>query len=180
MKSFWSIGNRKIGDEAGFTLVEMIVTLSIAAIVTALVIGNLGTVRFRLALTRSAQRLSLDLHRAESDSLTSREFKTSGVPAGWGMHFYGAGSTSYTIFADLGNPGDNIRAADGSEDLESFNFEPGVTMTSSNITDIVFIPPDPTIIFTPAVISASIVLSTIDGSLTRTVTINKFGAIPVQ
>ncbi len=167
-------------NTAGFTLIEMAVALAVGVIITAVVIGNLGAIRFRLALTRSAQKLSLDLHRVGSDSLTSREFKAAGVPNGWGMHFYGAGSTRYTVFADV--DGDEIRASNESEDLESFNFEPGVTITSSNITDVVFVPPDPTIIFTavPPVTSASIILSTVDGSLTRTITINKFGAITIQ
>ena len=165
-------------NSAGFTLIEMIVAFGIALIITSIIIGNLGAVKFRLALTRSAQRMSLDLHRAESDSLTSKEFKTFGVPKSWGVHFYGAGSTKYTIFADL--DGDNTRAIDSVEDLETFNFEAGVSLTSSTISDVIFIPPDPTVVFNPSVSLASIVLSTIDGSLSRTVTINKFGAITTQ
>lgn len=162
----------------GFTVIEMVVAITITVLIASLVIGNVSISRFQLALIRSANRLALDLHRVESDSLASREFKTSGVPNAWGMHFYGPGSTRYTVFADLDS--DNMRALDGSEDLEESNFEPGVLITSSNITDVVFVPPDPTITFTPAMTSGSLVLSAVVGTLSRTITINKFGAITVQ
>jgi len=173
MKSFWYSSK----TEAGFTLIEMIVALAIVVIIMSVIVIDYSTSRFKLALSRSAQKLSLDLHRVETDSLTTREFKSSGVPYGWGIHFYGVDSTNYTIFADLDN--NKARAGGGAEDLATFNFESGVKVLSANITDVVFIPPDPDVIFTPSGPTASIVLTTIKGG-TRTITINKFGAITTQ
>lgn len=174
MKSRWSINK-----EPGFTLIELIVVLAIVVIMASIIMIDYGANRLKLALLRSAQKLSLDLHRVETYSLTSKEFQASGVPDGWGVHFYGANSTSYTIFADK-NPGnDNIRDPNGTEDLETLNFETGVKVSSA-VTDVVFIPPDPDVVINnnPALTSVSITLT--NGSLTRTITINKFGAITIS
>lgn len=171
MKLRWSISK-----EAGFTLIEMITVLAIVVIMASIIALNYSADRLKLALLRSAQKLSLDLHRVETYSLTSKEFQASGVPYSWGMHFYGADSTNYTIFADL----DNDRTFDsGIENLETLDLESGVKVSSA-VTDAVFIPPDPDVVFNndPALTSVSITLT--NGSMARTITINKFGAITVS
>lgn len=167
----------------GFTLIEMLVVLAIIVIITGVVIFNIGADRQNSALLRSAQKFSLDLRRAQSFALSSKVFKTSGVPCGWGAHFNGVGSNSYVIFADLAvnqncSDRDFMRAANGNEDFETINLESGIMVNglSSGLSDIVFTPPDPTVNFTPGQISASIVLINKDGA-TRTININKTGFI---
>ncbi|MDP3004001.1 MAG: prepilin-type N-terminal cleavage/methylation domain-containing protein [Candidatus Azambacteria bacterium] len=167
----------------GFTLIELLVVVSIIVIISAIVIFNVGFERQNSALLRSAQKLSLNLRRAQSFALSSKTYKTSGVPCGWGIHFSGAGSTSYVIFADLASSAncsdrDFIRAGNGSEDFETANLESGISINSlsGNLSDVVFTPPDPTVNFTPGQTSASIILINKDGA-TRTININKTGFI---
>jgi len=167
----------------GFTLIEMIVVLAIIVIITGIVIFNVGTERQNSALLRSAQKLSLDLRRAQTFGLASKVFKTTGVPCGWGVHFNGAGSTSYITFADLASSAncsdrDFVRAGNGSEDFEVANFEAGVSISSlsNNLSDVVFSPPEPIVNFTPNQTSASIVLINKNGA-TRAININKTGFI---
>jgi len=167
----------------GFTLVEVIVVLTIIVIITGIVIFNVGFERQNSALLRSAQKLSLDLRRAQSFALSSKTYKISGVPCGWGAHFNGLGSTNYIIFADMAvaadcSNRDFIRAADGSEDFETINFDAGINISSlsNNLSDIVFSPPDSVVNFTPNQTSASIILINKD-SATRTININKTGFI---
>lgn len=167
----------------GFTLIEMLVVLAIIIIITGIVIFNIGAERQNSALLRSAQKLSLDLRRAQSFALSSKVFKTSGVPCGWGAHFNGVGSDSYVIFADLAvnqncSDRDFIRAVNGSEDFETINLESGITVSSlsSGLSDIVFTPPDPIITLSPNQVSASITLIN-KNSATRIITINKTGFI---
>lgn len=167
----------------GFTLIEILVVLAIIVIITGIVIFNIGTERQNSALLRSSQKLSLDLRRAQSFALSSKVYKTTGVPCGWGIHFNGAGSTSYIIFADLASfadcsDRDFVRAGNGSEDFEIINLESGITVSSlsSGLSDIVFTPPDPIVTFIPAQISASVTLIN-KNSATRVVTINKTGFI---
>lgn len=167
----------------GFTLIEMLVVLAIIVIITGIVIFNIGSERQNSALLRSSQKLSLDLRRAQTFALSSRVFKTTGIPCGWGVHFNGIGSTSYIIFADLAlaadcSNRDFVRAADGSEDFETANLESGITVNSlsSGLSDVVFTPPEPTVTFTPAQTSANVTLVN-KNSTTRVITVNKTGFI---
>lgn len=167
----------------GFTLVEILVVSAIIIIITGIVIFNIGANRQISALLRSAQKLSLDLRQIQSLALSSKNYKLSGVPCGWGVHFNGAGSTSYIIFADSAinadcSDRDFVRATDGSEDFETINLEPGITISSlsGGLSDVVFTPPEPTVNFTPNQTSAVINLSNTKGA-TRIITINKTGFI---
>ncbi len=157
----------------GFTLIEMLVVLAIIIIITGIVVFNVSTEKQNSALLRSAQKLSLDLRRAQNYALSSKGFKTDvAVPWGWGVHFFGAGSGNYVIFADR----NNNQIYDYNEDLETVNFEKGVTLSFSNISDTVFIPPEPMTVFTPNQTVASVILINKD-STTRAITINKTGFI---
>ena len=176
------LGNTNHGF-SGFTLIEMLVVLAIMIIITGSVIFSIGSERQNSALMRSAQKLSLDLRRAQSFSFSSKVFKASGVPCGWGAHFNGAGSNSYIIFADLAvNPNcsdrDFVRNSNGSEDFETINLEPEITVNvlSNGLTDIIFTPPDPVVTFTPGQTTATITLIN-KNSIIRAVTVNKTGFI---
>lgn len=167
----------------GFTLIEILVVLVIVIIITSIVIFNIGLQRQNLALFHSAQKLSLDLRRAQNYTISSRTYRDLGVPCGWGMHFNGIGSASYIIFADLASSNDCsdrdfLRASDNSEDFETINLEPGVTVStlSNGLTDIVFTPPEPTTNFSPVQVEANITI--INRKLaTSTIIINKNGFI---
>ena len=167
----------------GFSLIEVIAVLAIIVIITGIVIFNIGTERQNSALLRSAQNLSLNLRRTQSFALSSKTYKTTGVPCGWGVHFNEASSTSYIIFADLASAQDCsdedfIRASNSSEDFEVTNLEAGITINSlsNNLSDVVFTPPDPTVKFTPDQTSVSVVLINKNGA-TRAININKTGFI---
>ena len=170
----------------GFTLIEITVVLSIIIIITGIVIFNVSLERQNSALLHSAQKLSLDLRRAQTYTLSSQTFKTQGVPCGWGIHFNGVGSASYVIFADLAPATqdclilnrDYVRATDGSEDFENINLDDGITTNSlsNGLSDIVFTPPQPTVTFTPDQETATITLIN-KNFATRAISINKFGFI---
>ena len=167
----------------GFTLIEMLVVIVIIGVITGIVIFNVSFERQSSALLRSAQKLSLNLRRAQNFALSSKTYKTVGVPCGWGVHFNEAGSTSYTIFADLASAQDCSNrdfkmASDGSENFEIVNLESGITVNSlsNNLSDVVFTPPDPTVKFTPDQTSASIILINKEGA-NRTIISNKTGFI---
>ncbi len=174
---------KKTGANGGFTLIEMLVVLAIIIIITGIVIFNVGSERANAALERSAQNLSLDLRRVENYALSAKEFKNSGAPCGWGIHFNGAGSTSYIIFADTASSPDCSnrdfkRAADGSEDFETVNLDGGIQIgvLSAGLSDVVFSPPEPSVVFTPSQTSAFVTLTNKD-YLTKSIIVNQAGYI---
>ncbi|MEK7578319.1 MAG: prepilin-type N-terminal cleavage/methylation domain-containing protein [Patescibacteria group bacterium] len=167
----------------GFTLIEMLVVITIMGVIAGIVIFNIGSEQQNSALSRSAQKLSLDLRRAQSYALSSKTYKSAGVPCGWGVHFNGSGSTSYIIFADMASAQncsnrDFIRASNASEDFETVNLESGININSlsNNLSDVVFTSPDPTVNFTPDQISANVALINKNGA-PRAININKTGFI---
>ncbi len=168
---------------AGFTLIEIVVVVGIIGVITGIVVFNVNAERQNSTLMRSAQKLSLDLRRAQSFALSSKTFKATGVPCGWGVHFNGEKSTNYIIFADLAtaqNCGDRdfIRAANASEDFEIANLETSITVKSlsGGLSDVVFTAPEPTVTITPTQTLASITLTNRSGS-TRVINFNKTGYI---
>jgi|SRR3989338_2888333 len=167
----------------GFTLIEVLIVLVIIVVITGIIVFNIGSERQNSALMRSAQKLSLDLRRAQNYALSTKEFKSVGIPCGWGIHFNGVGSTSYIIFADMASAvncsdRDFVRAGNGSEDFETVNFETDITVNglSSSLSDVIFTPPQGTVTFVPDQMTAVIALINRDLS-TRAISINKFGFI---
>ena len=171
----------------GFTVVEIVVVLGIMAVITGIVLFNVGSEKQNAALFRSAQNLSLNLRKAENNALSSKVFKDSKVPCGWGIHFNGVDSTSYTIFADTTKAqncfGRNYKM-DSGEELETVNLEAGVKIKSitNSTSDVVFIPPAPLVRFT-SFYGGQNTNDTMDiilinkNSSTRTIAINKTGFI---
>ncbi len=174
-----------LSKDSGFTILEVLVVLSIVSLFTGMTIFSVVSERQSSSLFRSAQNLSLNLRRAQNYALSSKNFKNSGVPCGWGVHFNGVNLSSYVIFADSVPAGsdcqnqDNKRNSDGSEDFETVKFESGIKISSltDNFSDVVFSPPAPTVVFSSSGRSqVSIVLTNRDAA-TRTVTVNTTGFI---
>ncbi|KKS44827.1 MAG: hypothetical protein UV48_C0009G0025 [Candidatus Azambacteria bacterium GW2011_GWA2_42_9] len=166
----------------GFSLIEILVVLAIIMLMAGIVTFNISSQRQNSALFRSAQKLSLDLRRVQNYALSSKNFRISGVPCGWGIHFYSPNSSSYTIFADTAaslncSDRDFIRSIDGSEDFETINLDAGIIISSlsNGLSDIVYTPPQPSVVFIPDQTTASIVLS--NRFSTKTININKSGLI---
>ena len=91
----------------GFTLVEMLVVLSIIAIITTIALFGQSTFNRSVLLTDASYTVALSLREMQSLGLSSRKF--SGVQnAGYGGRFTGSGN-SFLLFADIGgaSPGTN-------------------------------------------------------------------------
>lgn len=173
--------HRYFHKSTGQTLIELIVSVSLIALLSALVLLYTRTGEFQTRLFREADRLVANLRRTQELALLIQEFQGA-VPCGYGIHFE-ASATNYIVFADLGSGSscssqDFRRAASGSEDFETVKLEPGVYILSSTASDVVFLPPEPRTSFNPAANEATITLSlTSQPSLTRRVKVTKFGQI---
>lgn len=149
----------------GFTLIELVVSISIIALVTGIFLANYSSANRRSDLTMTAQKMVTDIRLAQNYGLGLSRYGLSGstnVPAGgWGVHFdlTNYGNTKYLIFAD--DDGDST--FDAGEDNVSYGAQ--VTSLPANIiidsltvgtvvgtsvgfstqtkSDITFLPPDP-------------------------------------
>lgn len=170
-------------NSKSFTLIELLVVIGIVVLLTALTLPNYRFGDRNFALQRSAHKITQSLRLAQEYAISAKVFSGGAVPLGYGMHF-DLDQPSYAIlFADVN--GDQ-RYSGISEKAEEIVFETDVILstlnpmaTGSSLT-LIFIPPDPTVVFLPDAATAVITLKT-KGALTqKSVQINKAGLVAVQ
>ena len=191
--------NRKfILRKSGFTLIEILITLSILAFLISLTLTYTRSGNQVLALTQERMRLIGVINRAKS--LTFQSYFEPGWPpvCGYGVHF-NAVNNSYFIYRDIpipdsgdcatadnkftlnSDPGFNEQLAGGNDQV--FQLSPGLRFQSAfNVGDIYFEPPDPLIkifeINGNAINSATITIETTGAAPSSlTITVNKAGQI---
>ena len=84
----------------GFTLIEMIVVLSIMVILTLVVLTGQSTFNQSLLLNDTAYTLALSIREAQSLGLSSRKFAST-QNAGYGINMNSGTPIKYQIFADI-------------------------------------------------------------------------------
>lgn len=166
-----------------FTLIELLIVISIIIIFSGIIFVNYGTSSSFFALDRSSQRLAQDLRKLEEMSLGIRS--GTGV-TGYLMYFDKVGSPyGYSMYGDNGN---NVY---GSGDVleQSFSLESGIKICNlkDNAADVntisaSVVAPNPKV-YIEGVFpghEASIILCIIsDVTETRTVKINSSGRIDI-
>lgn len=147
-------------NKSAFTLLEMIVSLSIIMLMSLLFIMNYQSGTRRTDLIMTAQGLVADIHFVQNNSLGLTPYGDNFPAGGWGVNF-NKDTNSYTIFADLDAPGSpgylkfnpstefntNFNCREVSlgngitiDDLEVFRNNKYNHVSQANIT---FLPPDP-------------------------------------
>lgn len=142
---------------AGFTIIEMLVTLSIITLLTTMVLVYSRQSERATNLIRDSDKLMYELRRAQNLAMLTLQptATTSGGSAnpicGWGIYFNKSGlsqepQTQYILFSDFCNIG-NPRNYDPGEEFEVVKLLKGVEIFKSNVDAIVFVPPEPTVVF---------------------------------
>lgn len=102
----------------GFTLLEAVVTIGIAAMISSLVLANFPKFSRQLELSRTSQAVATSFREAEGFALGVREF--NGLFPAYGLHFSSADKKQYVLFADLpdvnGNTNHVYDLTDANED----------------------------------------------------------------
>jgi prepilin-type N-terminal cleavage/methylation domain-containing protein len=148
--------------ERGFTMFELVITISIMVIVSSIVLVNFPGFNRQVALGRAAQEVSLALRGAQARALAVQKFTNTGeFPQGYGVYFDLANPTQYIIFADLctacaqGEPG--FGRYDPGEEVDTVDLPSRMRLMSlltkqktgggpsCNELHIVYYRPDPTI-----------------------------------
>jgi len=176
---------------SGFTLIELIVVIGITTLLSSALISFNHTSRQQIVLYAEEVKLAQTIFRAKSLAMSLYLQSAGSGICGYGVHVdYTA--KNYSIFSynkPAGSNCQNISAINtGSENIIStFKIGNGVILLSSpsaktRLDDVLFIPPDPITLLNsggaPALNGqASIVLQTLDGSLSAPININSAGLI---
>ncbi|MBI1956916.1 MAG: prepilin-type N-terminal cleavage/methylation domain-containing protein [Candidatus Niyogibacteria bacterium] len=184
----------------GFTLLEMTVTIGVAAMISSLILANFPQFSRRLELSRTAQAVARSFREAETAALAVREF--NGMFPPYGLHFEnGAAIRDYVLFADVNNtdadpePEGNGLYDEG-ELVETFaitgapviagicvGVRSGGSTCDSSMLDIVFRRPNPDVVITadgdPSFFNAEITIKIPTGECRRVV-IWKTGQLSIE
>lgn len=97
------------GGLRGFTLVELIVVVSIMAILTTIILAGQSSFNRSILVTNTAYTIALSLRQAQSLGLSSRQYVSGGSiyeSAGYGIHVLRTATlpaaNSYVVYADIG------------------------------------------------------------------------------
>lgn len=140
-----------------YTLVEMLVSISLIVIITALFIANYNAANKRTDLVMLGQKLVADFHAAQNNTLGLVKYNDDVPAGGWGLHFDMAQADRYVVFADLNGP-DETGYMSYDSDLEgnqdygarTVTFPPNLELSNLSMglisvdqADVTFLPPDP-------------------------------------
>ncbi|MBI2627986.1 MAG: hypothetical protein HYW71_00940 [Candidatus Niyogibacteria bacterium] len=152
----------------GFTVVEVLITMGVFALVSSMVLANYPKFSERLTLEQTAQKIALSFREAKILSLTVGESEIgTRIFPGYGVHFDAGESGNnkrYLIFSDLNADKKYAEPDDGEKDIfgiQSSAFISGAcfgeedagslsecqSYNQTKILDIVFTRPKPSIDF---------------------------------
>lgn len=173
--------------QAGFTLVEMLVSISIIGLISTVIMMQYTRFDSQLLLRNMAYELALGVRQAQSLGISVTGGGAGGFTAPYGVHF--TVGTNYVLFRDINS---NF-IYDSGEGLTTMTIERGnrvadlcIAATCSKTSlDIVFVRPDPDAHFAAngsavAASSATVVLKSKDNTYTRTVVVSTTGQVSVQ
>ena len=178
---------KKTKNNFGFTVIELIVSAGIIALVSVLVIVNLRGTNQKSSLDNEADRISSIIRTAHINSIIGLTVNGTRPLGGFGIHLIECETNcTYFLFADDngnyeydGDPPDVL--------IQAFNMlDDNVyidNLSSGNNLDITFTPPEGEIYIDASHDDdeAVIILRFTDTSYTRQITINRFtGRIDIQ
>ncbi|MCF7795408.1 prepilin-type N-terminal cleavage/methylation domain-containing protein [Patescibacteria group bacterium] len=149
--------NRLLQLRSGFSLMELLVSISIIVLITGLFFASYRTANKQAELTRSVSDLSSSYRKALNQTLGLSEFDGAVPEGGWGVHInISVDDTKYYVFADRNNNG-QFDDGEASKDSggETINTPRNINIdnikvngsTDINHLDVIYIPPHPRVIF---------------------------------
>jgi type II secretory pathway pseudopilin PulG len=133
---------------AGYTLVELLVVLGVTVLLSSLLIvyshegermGNIMRVRAQVVA---------DINRAKNLAITARDWNGERT-CGYGVYF-DTNNNQYIIFTDRSNDcgsSQHLRGQDNTADVEIINVPQKFQLMETNVQQVFFMPPNPTVFF---------------------------------
>lgn len=125
----------KTKSQKGFTLVEMIVSISIMSLIVTIVLFNYSSSGDNLATSSAGQEVAITIRQAQTYGLAVRPTSSGVFLYAYGVHFNPTSNpTGYYLFADKDDDGvyDAGTGSCGSattECVQAFTFRNGITAT---------------------------------------------------
>ena len=172
----------KLGNH-GLTMIELLITISMIAIVSSVVFSSKGDVEQGLSLQRAVYRMNQDLREVQEMSMGSGQDNCGARNVcGYGIYF---GSDSYSFFTDcavdcsLGNHARDTSTPFYDVDILEVTLEKEVQITDVNPNNlsIVFSPPDPIVYINGVEWNQEATITFSGNARTRDVKINSAGRV---
>jgi len=133
-------------SSSGFTLVEMLVSVFIIAVITGIFLSNYHATNKRSLLINAVQDVAGNIKLAQSYSLGYKEYSPGESPGRWGVYFATTTPNSYILFIDRNLPSSYY---DVGEEVMTIDLPEGISIDSisgSSVGDtenvsLVFWPP---------------------------------------
>ncbi|MBI2124054.1 MAG: type II secretion system protein [Candidatus Wildermuthbacteria bacterium] len=167
----------------GFTIPELLISVFIIVLMTAITLPNWRTGETALALDRAAHTLSQNIRKATELAQRAQFYQcTTGSISGYGMYISSAAPVSYILYVEC-NGNDTYNA--GSDAIfQTTTLENRIQITSATPSSFsaFFVPPVPTITIQPGGLTqAQVTLSVVgDPSRSKTITITTKGIIDID
>lgn len=160
----------------GFTIIEILVILGVLSLISTILIINTHGGEQQVILFKEQTRIISIFSRAKSLSIATFGETGTSIPCGYGVHL--ETPRTFLIFKDLAaDCKDSDQKYSGAAEIyESFQLDSAIKFDSLNF-DVVFIPPDPSVVITPYQDPAIIILKIIGSETTAKIKINSAGQI---
>lgn len=134
----------------GFTLVELMVSISIFTVITTMAVYNNTQFNGSVILTNLAYEVALSVRQAQFYGISVRQNAASSFDSGYGVHFDTSMPTTYTLFEDKVGGISHAKDA-GDVNLQNFTIAKGNKISrvcvngacDATTADISFLRPNP-------------------------------------
>lgn len=178
---------RKYVFQKGFTIIELLVVLSVISILSSGLIFYSRTAERQIILFKEQAKIISLLQKAKVLSLST--YAQSSAPCGYGVNF-SKDANKMILFQDI-SPSSSSNCADAdnsytlsliSEKMEEIPLDKTVKFSEVGISNIVFIPPDLKVVLDNEISKNEglVKISTIDNLAERSIKITNFGQVSTQ
>jgi prepilin-type N-terminal cleavage/methylation domain-containing protein len=190
------IGNKRhffgLSSRSGFSLAELIISLSIISLLSALFLANYHSSNQRTDLIMTAQTLVTDIRFSQANALGLIKYDGQTPAGGWGVALFSDEQNNgyYLLFADE-NDDERYNDGEASEALggRRIDFSPNIFVdqitingTEQSRANISFLPPDPLTRLRADIATGTVLeirLKEKINNTTKTVRINFLGLVEV-